>query len=129
MAGEAPVPPRAVPVPTLGPPAKRPWFRSGSVAKYVFLTVFAIAFVAPFFYLVTLSFQPLGDMFSYPPQWIPNPVRWDNYAEATHRAPLWIWLNNTAIITVLGWLLFSSPTLAMLLGRLVLRIWPNFTRS
>jgi ABC-type glycerol-3-phosphate transport system permease component len=29
-------------------------------------------------------------------------VRWDNFAEATHRAPLWTWLYNTAFITVLA---------------------------
>ena len=52
--------------------------------------------------MVTTSLKEQGQVFQVTPQWIPNPVRWDNYPEATHRAPLWIWLNNTAIITVLA---------------------------
>ena len=35
------------------------------------LTTLAILFVAPFVYMLSLSFQPLGDMFSNPPHWIP----------------------------------------------------------
>jgi len=36
---------------------------------------------------------------------------------------------KAGIITVLGWLLAWRPTLAMLLGRLVLRVWPGFRRA
>ena len=50
-------------------------------------------------------------MFAYPPVWIPSPVRWVNYLEAMDRAPLLVWLANTAMITILamtGTLLSSS---------------------
>jgi len=50
--------------------------------------------------MVTTSLKEQGQVFQVPPVWIPNPVRWDNYPEATHRAPLWLWLYNTATITV-----------------------------
>jgi hypothetical protein len=33
------------------------------------------------------------------------------------------------IITVLGWILASRPSLAMFLRWLVLRLWPNFRRA
>jgi hypothetical protein len=35
-------------------------------------------------------------------------------------------LTKAVIVTTLGWLLNSHPTLAMALGQLVLRLWPSF---
>jgi hypothetical protein len=32
-------------------------------------------------------------------------------------------------VTVLAWLLAWRPSLAMALGRLVLRVWPNFRKA
>ena len=94
-------PPRAVPVPTIGPPARRRWLRPGSAFKYVLLTAIAILFVAPFFYLVTLSFQPLGDMFSYPPQWIPKHPTIGNYTGFfTSDHPIGRWILNSTFVTI-----------------------------
>lgn len=39
---------------------------------YLILVPGAILFVAPFAWLVSASFQQMGDMFSWPPQWIPQ---------------------------------------------------------
>jgi len=72
------------------------------VLLYTLLIVLSLIFTLPLLWMVTTSLKEQGQVFQIPPQWIPNPVRWDNYPEATHRAPLWIWLNNTAIITVLA---------------------------
>ena len=52
--------------------------------------------------MVTTSLKEQGQVFQVPPVWIPDPFRWDNYPEATRRAPLWLWLYNTATITVLA---------------------------
>src|SRR3954454_14359931 len=72
------------------------------VLLYGTLVALSLVFTLPLLWMVTTSLKEQGQVFQIPPQWIPNPVRWDNYPEATHRAPLWIWLNNTAIITVLA---------------------------
>jgi len=72
------------------------------VLLYGVLVALSLVFTLPLLWMVTTSLKEQGQVFQIPPQWIPNPVRWDNYPEATHRAPLWIWLNNTAIITVLA---------------------------
>ena len=54
--------------------AKKRW-RPGNLITYLILVPGAILFVAPFAWLVSASFQSIGDMFSYPPQWIPeNPT-------------------------------------------------------
>jgi len=72
------------------------------VLLYGLLIALSLIFTLPLLWMVTTSLKEQGQVFQIPPQWIPDPVRWDNYPEATHRAPLWIWLNNTAIITVLA---------------------------
>jgi ABC-type glycerol-3-phosphate transport system permease component len=42
---------------------------------YAILVPGAILFVAPLVWMISASFQPVGDMFSWPPQWIPeNPT-------------------------------------------------------
>jgi hypothetical protein len=38
-------------------------------------------------------------------------------------------LAKIAIVAVLAWLLAWRPTVALALGRLVLRVWPNFRRA
>jgi multiple sugar transport system permease protein len=89
------------PVPTVGPPARRRWFRPGTALKYVFLTTLAILFVAPFVYMLTLSFQPLGDMFSYPPHWIPLNPTFDNYRGFfTSDHPIYRWIFNSVVVSV-----------------------------
>lgn len=44
------------------------------------LTIFGvIIFTAPWAWMVSASFQPLGDIFDYPPNWIPETFTLDNY--------------------------------------------------
>lgn len=69
---------------------------------YATLVALSLIFTLPLLWMVTTSLKEQGQVFQVPPVWVPNPIRWDNYAEATRRAPLWTWLTNTAIITVLA---------------------------
>jgi multiple sugar transport system permease protein len=90
-----------IPVPTLPRPARRRPLRPATALKYVFLTLLAILFVAPFIYMVTLSFQPLSDMFSYPPHWIPQHPTVANYTgffSSDH--PIYRWIFNSAFVSV-----------------------------
>jgi multiple sugar transport system permease protein len=73
-----------------------------SVSIYAVLVVLGLIFTLPLLWMVTTSLKEQGQVFQVPPVWIPDPVRWDNYQEATRRAPLWLWLRNTATITVLA---------------------------
>ncbi len=91
----------AVPVPTLRPPAPRRRLKPGRAVKYLVLTALAVLFVAPFVYMVTLSFQPLGDMFSYPPQWIPQHPTIANYTGFfTSDHPIGRWILNSTFVTI-----------------------------
>jgi multiple sugar transport system permease protein len=93
-------------------PARRRRFRPTRALRYVILSAGAILFVAPFAYMVSSSFQPLSEIFSYPPQWIPSNPTLDNYVGffgSGHQIGRWI-LNSaftSVTITVLQ-LFFSS---------------------
>jgi multiple sugar transport system permease protein len=46
---------------------------------YLIVVPGAILFVAPFAWLLSSSFKPIGDIFSWPPQWIPEHPTTANY--------------------------------------------------
>jgi multiple sugar transport system permease protein len=61
------------------PPKKRglKWWKQ--VLLYAVLVPVAILFVAPLAWMISASFQPVGDMFSWPPQWIPENPNLEGY--------------------------------------------------
>lgn len=69
---------------------------------YFALVFLSLIFLVPLLWMLTSSLKEQGQVFAVPPVWIPNPWMWDNYAEATRRAPLWLWLQNTSIITLIA---------------------------
>lgn len=69
------------------------------VLQYILMVVLSIIFLIPLAWIISTSLKTQGQVFAYPPIWIPKPIMWSNYAEALNRAPLLRWLANTAIIT------------------------------
>lgn len=53
----------------------------------------------PLGWSLSTSLKEPGDIFTYPPSWIPNPVRWQNYVEVFQTIPFARYFLNTAIIT------------------------------
>jgi multiple sugar transport system permease protein len=92
--------------------ARRRRVRPGRVLRYVILAAGGTLFVAPFLYMVSSSFQPLGEIFSYPPKWIPTNPTLDNYRQffgSGHQIGRWI-LNSaiTAGTITVAQLFFGS---------------------
>lgn len=61
---------------------RRQWqFREASLAitRYIMLVLFGICFILPFVWMVSTSFKDAGQAFQFPPQWIPNPLTFENY--------------------------------------------------
>src|SRR5918998_692918 len=46
---------------------------------YLLLAAGGVIFVAPFAWMVTASLQPVGNMFRWPPSWIPIDASFNNY--------------------------------------------------
>jgi multiple sugar transport system permease protein len=66
------------------------------------LVVIAIIMLIPFFWLVSSSLKTQTQIFAYPPQWLPDPVRWENYAEALTIQPFGLYLRNSLIVVTLN---------------------------
>ncbi len=54
----------------------------------------------PVAWAVSTSLKNPGDIFLFPPTWIPNPIRWQNYVQAMTTADFGRYFLNTAFITL-----------------------------
>jgi ABC-type glycerol-3-phosphate transport system permease component len=68
---------------------------------YFLLIAGAVVFMIPFLWMLSSSLKELPQVFVFPPKWLPNPIRWDNYAQALERMDFLVALKNTLTITVL----------------------------
>ncbi len=73
-----------------------------NVLFYVLLILFAILFMLPLFWMISTSLKSSGEIFSIPPQWIPETLEWGNYAEAVNSFPFVRYAANSIFITVLS---------------------------
>jgi len=78
---------------------------------YLCLLLLTIVMGLPFLWMVSSSFKAQGYIFIYPPQWIPNPIRWQNYIDLVNEMPFLQFFYNSvkiALLTTLGQLLTCS---------------------
>lgn len=61
------------------------------------LLLFAFLMLMPFIWLVSSSLKTQINIFQYPPQWIPNPIVWQNYADALTYKPFLLYFRNSLI--------------------------------
>lgn len=69
-----------------------------TIVRHILLSLVALAFMVPFYWLVISGLKPNTMVFSNPIQWWPDPVRWANITEAANypRFPfLWFMWNST----------------------------------
>ena len=67
---------------------------------YALLSIGAVLFIAPWAWMVSASFQPLGDIFNWPPTWIPEHFTIENYVEFLESEGLGRWLFNSTFLAV-----------------------------
>lgn len=67
---------------------------------YVFLFLFALCFLLPFFFLLTGSFKTSSELFSVPFHWLPKQWTFSNYRQVFTNIPFFRYLKNTMIIVV-----------------------------
>jgi multiple sugar transport system permease protein len=72
----------------------------GNFAAYVFLILITAGMLLPFLWTVSTALKPPGQVFIYPPQWIPNPITWKNFATAWNRVPFGSFLMNSAFVSI-----------------------------
>lgn len=77
-------------------------FNGGHLAAYAVLLLFGLAFLTPFFWLVSTAFKPNEQIFTFPPQWIPAPPILDHFVQGLRAYPFGRFFLNSFIISILG---------------------------
>jgi multiple sugar transport system permease protein len=75
-----------------------------SIFTHLTLILICVAAAIPFLWMVSTSLKTLDQTTVSPPQWIPHPVRWQNYIAVFHdpKANFLLWTRNTLIISALS---------------------------
>lgn len=85
-------------------PKRRPNYRVnralGKTLVYALCLGVSVLMLFPLVWLLRSSVMDLGQIFVFPPEWIPRPWRWQNYPEALTTIPFLLYLRNTLTILV-----------------------------
>ena len=84
---------------------------SRNVLFYGFMILLSLIFAGPLIWMISTSLKTDPQVFTVPPIWIPNPVRFANYPEALTGRPFGLFTLNTlryALTSVLGVLISST---------------------
>ncbi len=93
---------------------------SGRVALYVMLLIGSVITLFPFVWLIRSSLMGPAQIFSFPVEWLPSPIRWGNYEEALTSVPFDRYFLNTMRIEflVITGTLITSTVAAFAFARL-----------
>ncbi len=83
----------------------------GKALIYLTLTGLSLLSILPLLWMFASSLMPLAQIGRWPPEWLPNPVMWENYGKALHFWRFADGLRNTLLVTaftMLGHLLSSA---------------------
>jgi multiple sugar transport system permease protein len=72
------------------------------VIIYLLLLAGVAVVMIPFLWMISTSLKDASDLFVFPPEWIPNPIRWSNYPDAWNALPFNRFLINTLFMTILA---------------------------
>ncbi|HQO36178.1 MAG TPA: carbohydrate ABC transporter permease, partial [bacterium] len=75
--------------------------RKSNDRTWIYAALFAGSFLffLPFWWMVISSLKTNHQIFTFPPDWFPWPIRWRNYLEALTFIPFLRYLWNTLIIS------------------------------
>lgn len=78
------------------------WETVWRVVTVALLIGIAVIMLMPFVWLVSSSLKLQHQVFQFPPKWIPDPIRFENYSDALTYKPFHIYLKNSLIIIILN---------------------------
>ena len=94
------------------------------LASHLVLIGLGLFFFLPFYWLVSTALKSDAEVFAMPPVWVPKELHWENYWEAVHYVPFFLFLKNTLVICVLSVIgsVLSSSLVAYSFSRIQ---WPG----
>jgi multiple sugar transport system permease protein len=91
---------------------------------HLVLLLLSIMALAPVLWMISSSLKASTEIFVIPIRWIPETPRWENYATAFQRAPLWLYFWNTMIVCI--WAVIGTVISAALVAFSFSRLrWPG----
>ena len=93
---------------------------TADVFTYAILCLMGLVILIPPLWMISTALKPDGEVFLYPPRWIPARPQWHNFVRGLTFRPFGRYFLNTATITTLAVLgqLLSSPLVAYAFARL-----------
>lgn len=82
-----------------------------NLTKYIIMTIVSLLVLFPYYWMVCTSLKTPAKIFVSPPQWWPDPIRWENYTELFTMSNYGIYLWNSlkvAALTTLGTVVVSA---------------------
>jgi multiple sugar transport system permease protein len=76
--------------------ARGHWLRAA--LSYLGLTAGAVVMLVPFIWMLSTSLKSGAAVFVYPPQWLPDPFVWGNYADVVRIMPFPRYVLNTTFV-------------------------------
>ncbi|MEZ4862105.1 MAG: carbohydrate ABC transporter permease [Caldilineaceae bacterium] len=65
---------------------------------HILLLAGSLMMLTPLAWTVSTSLKTMQQIGVWPPEWIPNPVMWQNYLAVFSAAPVGLWLRNSMVI-------------------------------
>ena len=95
----------------------------GRFLTHLVLAGGGLLMMVPFFWLLSSSLKAPHEIYVFPPRWIPDPIRWSNYAEVFEFVPIIQYTVNTLVVTLFSTAgaIFSSALAAYSFARLRFR--------
>lgn len=81
------------------------------ISTYVAIGIGCVFMLMPFLWMLSTSLKQPGQVFAYPIEWLPDPVKWENYLYVTIKWPFFRYMLNSALVaglTILGSLISCS---------------------
>jgi multiple sugar transport system permease protein len=91
---------------------------------YAVLVVGALFFLTPFAWMLSTALKPDGQVFTIPPQWIPDPPMWSNFRRLLTEIPFLRYLGNTVFVTALSVTFYLASSAVVAYGFAKIR-WPG----
>lgn len=72
----------------------------GKTVAYTILSIGGLIMLIPFIWMLSTSLKAAGDVFVFPPKWIPSPILWRNYIDAWNAVPFNRFFINSIFVSV-----------------------------
>jgi putative chitobiose transport system permease protein len=73
-----------------------------AIIVYPLLILTTVLTLGPFLWLLSTALKNGDNVYAYPPQFIPNPITFQNFIDVFKIMPLWHYIENTVYMTAMG---------------------------